>query len=406
LQDYDVIVVGGGPAGAAGAAFLGKSGKKVLVLDKAHFPRDKTCGDGISGKSMRVLKELGITDAIERAPHGKIHGVVFSSPNGTVVEIPIQKGNAQKIDYGYCCRREVFDNVLFQNAKKNAETMEGFQVTDLITEGGAVVGVKGVGEDKKDYEFRAKVVVGADGANSIVARKLGVYDARPDHWCVAIRGYYKNVRGLTPNIELHFIDETMPGYFWIFPLENGYANVGVGMVLRDQRKKQVNLKEAMNKAMKDNPLFRDRFAQAELVGDIKGWNLPFGSWHWKAHGSGWLLIGDAAALVDPFTGEGIGNALLTGKMAAEAINEAFAANDFSEAFLKRYEDRMRAELDHELQNSYRMQRVGTKNWLLNFFMGKAARSEELRDMIAGTLTDAHSRNKYVSPLFYLRVLLA
>ncbi len=403
---YDAIVVGGGPGGASCASFLGMAGKKALLLEKAHFPRDKTCGDGISGKSMRILKDLGITEAIETAPHAKIHGVIFSSPDGTVVEIPIPKGNDQKIDYGYCSRREVFDNVLFQNAKDHAEVIEGFTVTDLLWEGTKVAGVKGFAEDKVEKEYRAKVVVGADGANSVVAKKVGAMVADKRHLCAALRGYYKNVTGLTPNIELHFVDEVMPGYVWIFPLENGMANVGVGMVLSDLEKKHVNLKEAMFKAMKENPLFKERFARAELVGQIKGWNLPLGSKRWKPYGNGWLLIGDAATLIDPFTGEGIGNALASGKFASETIEAAIAANDYSESFLKRYDDMIRKEFDPELATSYRMQKVGSHKRLFNFFMHKAARSAELRDAIAGTLIDAEARTKYLSPLFYLRVLLS
>ncbi len=407
MQDvFDAIVVGGGPGGAACASFLGKKGRKVLLLEKAHFPRDKTCGDGISGKSMRVLKELGVTDAVEAAPHAKIHGVVFSSPDGTVVEIPIPKGNSEKIEYGYCSRREVFDNVLFQNAKRFAQVIEGFSVTDVVWEGVKVVGVKGMREDKVEKEFRAKIVVGADGANSVIAKKVGMMVADKAHLCAAIRAYYKNVRGLTPNIELHFVDEVIPGYFWIFPLENGLANVGVGMVLKDLEKSRVNLKDAMLKAMAENPLFKERFARAELAAPIKGWNLPCGSKRWRPYGNGWLLIGDAATLIDPFTGEGIGNALVSGKFAAQVIDEALDASDFSETFLKRYEEMIAGELDPELQTSYKMQKVGSHKMLLNFFMHKASRSPELRDAIAGTLIDADARTKYLSPLFYLKALLS
>ncbi|MBI3587781.1 NAD(P)/FAD-dependent oxidoreductase [Candidatus Micrarchaeota archaeon] len=412
--DFDAIIVGGGPGGSSCAAFLSQMGRKVLLLDKANFPRDKTCGDGISGKSLRALKELGVTDRIERAPHGKITGVTFSSPDGTVIDIPLSKStesNPEKIEYGYCARREVFDAILFENAKKLAtRTLEGFTVTDLVWEGegtGArVVGVKGTAKTGGEMEFRGNVVVGADGANSVVAAKVGVKETDAAHLCSAIRCYYNGVAGMKGNIELHFFNELLPGYFWIFPLENGMANIGAGMIMRDMQRKKISLKDAMFRAIESNPLVKERFKDAKMVPNtLKGWNLPFGSKHWKAHGNGWVLIGDAASLVDPFTGEGIGNALVSGKLAASAINEACSRNDFTESQLSGYEKVMRAEFDPELQTSYKLQKRGTNKFLLNLFMHKAASNAEFRDMIAGTLTDTSSRKRYVSPLFYLKVLL-
>ena len=141
MENYDVIVVGGGPGGSTTAAMLGKKGRHVLLIEKAHFPRDKTCGDAISGKSMRALRELGLNRAVEQTPHGKISGVLFSSPNGKMVQIPFPE-SADRGAPGYCSRREVFDNMLFQNAKKYATVLEDTAVTDVLVENGTAVGVK------------------------------------------------------------------------------------------------------------------------------------------------------------------------------------------------------------------------------------------------------------------------
>src|SRR3989344_8891302 len=161
---YDVIVVGAGPAGSTCSMFLAKKGIKVLLVDRASFPRDKTCGDAISGKSARVLKELGLDKDLEKKDHAKIYGVLLSSPNGSVVEIPIPKQADGKARYGYCARRMVFDNFLFENAKKVVETGEKFNVTDIIKENDHVVGVKGIDlHSNEEREYRTKIVVGADG---------------------------------------------------------------------------------------------------------------------------------------------------------------------------------------------------------------------------------------------------
>ncbi len=261
--NFDVIIVGGGPGGATCATFLGQKGYKVLVLEASKFPRDKICGDGISGKSSAVLRKLGIREEIEKDLHRKIFGVVFSSPNATVIDIPIKQPEGQNVNYGYDCRRFVYDNILFQHAKKFATIIEEFRVTDLISENGFVVGVKGIDmATKGQKEFRAKIVVGADGAQSIVAKKVGADAIDPEHYVIAIRAYYENIdytkiEDWKEKIEIHFIDEVLPGYFWIFPLENNMANVGVGMLMSDLNKRKVKLQESMFNAIKENKLFKN-----------------------------------------------------------------------------------------------------------------------------------------------------
>jgi len=406
---FDVIIVGGGPGGSTTAALLSKYGRKVLLLEKARFPRDKTCGDAISGKSVAVLKELGLTNEVEKSPHAIVTGVTFSSPNGTLAEIPFHVQEGYRAS-GYVCRREVYDNILFQNAKKqpNVTTIEQFQVDELVMDGARVAGVAGTNlATKEKQEFRASVVVGADGATSVVARKLGLNELIPKHHCTALRMYYKGVKGMTNNIEIHFVPELMPGYFWIFPLENGLANVGSGMLTSDMAKRKVNLKEITYKAIRENKMFKDRFADAVEVSPVKGWTLPFGSTHRKNHGDGFVLVGDAASLIDPFSGEGIGNAMTSGSFAAKAIDASLKAGDTSEAFFKKnYDEPLWSTIGNELKSSYNMQRLGKKEFLLNYVVKKAATSEQAREMISSTLANPDARNEYQSPLFYLKLLFS
>ena len=232
-EEYDVIVLGGGPSGSSTAAFLSQAGKKVLLLDRAKFPRDKICGDGISGRSVSVLKELGVLENFKDVEHMEMHGITFSSPNGTVVPISSRKEGMTELP-GFICRREVFDNVIFQFAKNLcAKTIEGFLATDLIMDGSRVAGVKG-NFNGKDMEFRAKMFVGADGVAGITARKLDAVNTDENHQCAAVRCYYEGVEGMEDRIELHFIKGVLPGYFWIFPLPDKKANVGIGMLVKDR----------------------------------------------------------------------------------------------------------------------------------------------------------------------------
>ncbi|HLD77456.1 MAG TPA: NAD(P)/FAD-dependent oxidoreductase, partial [archaeon] len=395
---FDAIVVGSGPGGSACARFLGMLGRKVLLLDKAKFPRDKTCGDGISGKSTRLLKELGITENIEARQHGRIKSVIFSSPKGDVIDIPVPAGA-----YGYCSPRLVFDNVVFEAAKAtpNVKTLEQFQVSEVLKDGEKVIGVRGTDlVTKQSMEFRAPVTVGADGATSVVAKAVGQWSIVPEHLVVAIRMYYKNVTGMKEAIEMHFLDEVMPGYFWLFPVGDGLVNVGSGMLMSDLRERHVNLEEATLNAIKSSR-FAERFKDAEKVSPTQGWNLPVASYRRTVAGEGWVLVGDAASLIDPFTGEGIGNALLSGKLAAQTIDKALRG----EAKLMDYHEQLWSTIGNEIATSYRMQKWGKRKWLLNAFIRKAAKRPELREYLSSTLASEEIKKGLVSPWKLLTIML-
>lgn len=420
METFDVIVVGGGPGGSTCASFLARDGHRVLLLDRATFPRDKVCGDAISGKSASVLRELGIQDLVEEAPHAIAEGVTFSGPRGDVVQIPFPKDvdptgikNSKKYNYvtaGYVSRRLVYDNLLFQHAKaqKSVTAMENADVKDVLLEGGRAVGVR-LADGR---EFRAPVVVGADGALSVVAQKVGAFERDHDHWIGAFRVYMTGVKGMTNDIEIHFVEGLIPGYFWIFPVDGGMANVGSGMIETDLQavdrktgKKKVQLIEDTYRIMREHPAFKDRFADAkEVDGSRRGWILPLGSKHRPIAGDGWMLVGDAAALIDPFSGEGIGNAMVSGRLAAAQATKALANKDVSKAALIPYEMAVRAELDRELQMSYKLQKLGRHRWLLNFVLRRAAKSQHVRDTISDMLADREKKENFGSFFFYLRLL--
>ncbi|MDQ1280805.1 MAG: Geranylgeranyl reductase [Thermoproteota archaeon] len=405
---FNAIVVGAGPGGSSCATFLSKTGVNVLLLDKEFFPRDKICGDGISARSLDILRELGVLEKIESIPLRKISGFTFSSPDGTLVDIPIPKRGGN-IRHGYAIRRLLLDNLLFQNAKEHSiKTMEGFTVTGLIKDSHSsrVVGVEGTMSDGQKKTFYADVIVGADGVNSIVARETGARHGDIAHLGVSLRCYYRGVGDMKGNLELHFLDKLIPGYFWILPMANGFANVGIGIVMAEMRAKKINLKNELFRTIENNPVLKDRFKDSTVVpGTLKGGTIPFGSKRWKAYGNGWLLVGDAASLVNPFTGEGIENALYSGRLVAAVISEAYLKKDYSESQFSSYEHALKKELDPILQNSYQMQKRSRSGFLLNLFMHKAARNQKVRDLMASTLTDVNSRQIYSSLFIYLRMVL-
>ena len=403
---YDVIIVGAGPAGSGAALYAHRHGLKALIIEKDKFPRDKICGDAISGKSMTILKDLGLLEEACKLPSAIVDSVTFSSPDHLDVNIKFFQEEDRELPSGLVMRREVFDNFLFSKVRDvNQNIIENFTVTDLIEENGSICGVRGKGNDGESKTFFGRIVIGSDGFNSIVARKTGIYNHNPEHWVVALRQYYKNVKGLDKQIELHYEDDVQPGYLWIFPLEDGKANVGIGMHHKSLKKRKIDLKQSLKKAIQ-NPYFAERFKDATPLEEPRGWNLPVGSMHRKCYGNGFMLLGDAAGLIDPFTGEGIGNALYSARIAVETARKAIDAENYSESFLKQYDEKLWNAIGDELKVSAKLQKIGRIRFLLNFVINRAARSSQVKELISGMMANQIPKTKLANPLFYVKLLFS
>lgn len=308
---YDAIIVGAGPGGATAAAVMARRGLKPLLIDRDNFPRDKVCGDALSGKTVDVMKRLGMIEALQAVSQLDSWGVTFSGPNGDEVAIPFTKALNRPIAPGFVCDRLTFDHLVFQQAEESgAEIWTEATVTGLLREGEKVVGAR-VMRNGAEEEVRAPITVGADGAYSVVVRELGMEQLHEEHYCAGLRWYWEGVTGFHElnHIEIHFVEESIPGYFWIFPMAEGKANVGLGMLSSVVKKKNLKLKPLLE-SLVEHPRFKDRFANAKPIDNIRGWGLPLGSRPRQMSGDGWMLLGDAASLIDPFTGEGIGNAMV------------------------------------------------------------------------------------------------
>lgn len=400
-----ITIIGAGPAGATAALALSRKGYPALLVDQADFPRDKVCGDALSGKVVLTLRRIDAGLVSELGAHPKItgsHGVVFVAPNGRELRVPFRREMDPENPPGFILPRLDFDDWLFRKAasSEGITTKTGVRIEKFRREGDGWI----LSDKDEQTVIRTGLVIAADGAHSRFAKEIGGITMEEEHYCAGLRMYYKGVKGLDPNgyIELHFVKDFLPGYFWIFPLADGYANVGVGMRSDVAGSKKINLKDAMQQLITSYEPIRSRFTEAEPTGPVRGYGLPLGSRKRSLSGDGYMLLGDAGSLIDPFTGEGIGNAMICGLKAAETVEQC--KGNFSAAALGAYDESVYRRLWPELSLSKKMQELVKYPWLFNMVVNKAARSETLRETISCMFEDIDLRGRLKSPSFYLKVL--
>ncbi len=403
---YDAIIVGAGPAGSTAALYADRLNLNCIMVDKAIFPRDKICGDALSGKSVRVMQDLNLIEEVEKLDGSVINRITFGSPSHSEFNVYLKGSeNNHHITKGFVIPRKIFDYYLFKKAESVTDTIQGFKVKDLVYENDRLSGIKGITIDGNEETIYAPLVLGCDGANSIISRKVGLYEMNMNHTSVAIRCYYKNVKDLTDQIELHYVDEVKPGYFWIFPAGNGKANIGIGLSKTIAKKDKRTLSQIMDEIIHSS-YFKDRFSDAKPLEKPVGWNLPMGSIHRKNYGDGYMLLGDAAGLIDPFTGEGIGNAMVAAKYAIQVASKAKKETDYSEQQLKEFDKLLWGEIGKELRTSTKLQSLSRSSFLLNFIINRASRNEEVKEIISGMLSNEIPKDELSNPLFYFKILFS
>jgi len=325
----DVLVVGGGPAGAACAYWLAEAGHDVLLLEKKHYPREKTCGDGLTPRSVKQLHDIGL--ASELAEFHRFEGL-RSLAFGRSLEMK-WPAHPDYPSFGYVITRKDLDHLVAERAvKAGAELWQEAEAVAPVLDGGLL---RGATVKRKDTgtteEVRARYVVVADGANSRFGRALGTSRERAYPLGMAIRGYFESPRHDEPWIESHLdirdkAGNVLPGYGWIFPVGDGRVNVGIGLLSTFHQWKAVNTSQLMDSFVDYAPKSWG-ISPETSCGAPTGGKLPMALSVTPHAGPTYLVVGDAGGSVNPFNGEGIAYAYETGRMAAETLDVALRTGD-------------------------------------------------------------------------------
>jgi len=408
MRNTDVCIIGAGPAGVFASLFLAKYGIECTLIDKAQFPRDKICGDGISGWVLTILNELdnSLLNKLSKQPfvlHS--HGIRIVSPDYHQLDLPFfDSGDWDpSIPPGFTARRIDFDNFMI-NVVKSKKEITLMEETEISRYERFDKGIRLF--TKQNEKIESKIVIFAGGATSKFMKDPGMIFKTDNFTMTGVKTYYKGITGfhIDNYVELHFLKNFLPGYFWIFPLQNGLANVGVGLDRYRIKKRKLNLKNVMFKAIKEVPYLKERFKNAEQVAKVEAYPLPLWDKRRSISGDNYILAGDVANLIDPVTGEGMGHAAISGMFAAGQVKRSLEKQDFSAAFMKNYDDDVYSKIGRELSISRKIPRFIKYPWLFNAVVNRTLNSEILKKKLTLAMTDLEVRKELNKPFLYLNIL--
>jgi flavin-dependent dehydrogenase len=406
--DAEVIVVGGGPAGASTAHWLARAGVDVLVLDRAKFPRDKTCAEYLSPQGSRILSDMNILDEIERTAPAHLAGMRVRAPDGHYAdgEFVSNHGFLPFRDYGLAIRRTILDEIVLNGARAAGASVEELaRVTDITKdETGRVNGVTVIGPGGKVRRLTSRFVVGADGLRSIVGKRLGLtHTSRLFPKRLALVAHYRNVADVGALGEMH-VDHK--GYFGIVDVGRGLMNVAVVVPMSRAREIGEGRTEFLEQWIASRPHLAKRFVGAERVTEARATG-PFATVSRPAWAPGAALVGDAADFFDPFTGEGMYAALRGGEMLAPFIVEALRGVPKDEnRHLAAYERARQTEFG----GKWKLERIVGMAIAYPYFLNNAAkalsRRKEMADLLVGVAGDFIPTSLVLTPRFLFNLFIS
>ncbi|MGB3636979.1 MAG: NAD(P)/FAD-dependent oxidoreductase [Rivularia sp. (in: cyanobacteria)] len=368
----DVLIVGAGPAGATTSLFLASKGIAHTIVDRAVFPRDKVDGNAFSYKVLNVLEALG----------GSLKQQFLASPHLLQCsgEAQIFAPNLMKHRFSLPCDKQVapiltmsrvhFDNFLVKNLDSNyANVQLGTEIEDIVRVNNELEVT--ITQNGLTSKLRTKLIVGADGERSIVLRKLAHKQKAPQKSAQTIHAYFQGLKGFekNQNIEAHFIKPLLPNFLYITPLADGTYKVGLGMRSDILDRSNLDLEQVLFDTISNNynSNLASCFEGATLTGKIEHWPMSFGEPRKQVlSGHNYLLVGDAASLCNPLTGFGTGNAMISGKIAAEFLQKALLCGQFDRSVLAGYDQEIFKTFQREFKFGYWMKRLASYPWFINY----------------------------------------
>lgn len=355
-KEFDIAIIGAGPAGCSAALALQKSNCSVALFEKESFPRNKICGDGVCDRSINTLKEINpayLEEFMATSKPLRIRNVAIGYKNHSYL--------IDAKSYGYTCKRLDFDSFLFSLVQRDAKNVSIFQNCGIRkverTDGGLRLYAKN-GE-----VFFTKILLVCNGASSMIARELTGSKPDKSNLGVAIRAYYSGVKDLKDDtIELYYKKEFFPGYLWVFPMSGGTANVGFCCLKSDLKD---DIRSIFEKWISSDDNLRQRFAEAKSISPLVGGVIPYNVDEYDCFGDNFFICGDAANLIDPITAGGIGNAMASGYYAAQVAEKCVLSGNYSRTATEEYSKLLQNRIGHDIHTHLFLQKMIMRHrWLI------------------------------------------
>jgi geranylgeranyl reductase family protein len=396
--DAEVIVVGGGPAGSATALLLARAGHAVLLLDKASFPRHKACSEYINAGGVAALEELGLLDEVMAAGAHRLTEMRIHSPEGGQYTAQFDRATPGRHAIGLSRFR--LDATLLDAARDaGVSVMERAHARDVWLQPGASATVE-VSHNGTTNRLRAPLIVGADGHHSCVTRSLGLEQSRRWPRRVGLVAHYNQVAGNDCGGDLYV---TSDGYAGLAPLENGMTNIALVMPEARVQRRAGSVEDLFDQRLAAIPELRRRLDGAVRIGNVRGIGR-LGHRVRRPAGDGYLLVGDAAAFLDPFTGDGIYEALRGAQLAAPVISRALIAGEVSERALAPYRWERRRVFTMKRQLCWVVQGFVHAPAAMNYVTRRLERRETLGLELAAALGNVRPAHTALTPSFLARLL--